>query len=327
MIELFDLTMDFLATIKAPSPVFPNDQNAIVSVSADASVSQGFQVLIKNNILSAPVFDYEQNKYCYMFSLRDVVEHALRVLGEVEFSDENIPAVAFLTEKDHFRNYKVKDIVGRKEKLVEVGTDITVDKVVELMVHSKAHRVISLNADRSLNNIITQSRIVECLVQLFDVSPSLGALGKQTVGDLRLATESIISVKESDKAIEAFRLMCQKDVCGLPVLGANNKLVGNISESDLRTIQSNAQYLKLLYMPVCEYLEAMQKHESTLPRARKARSLVKCELTDTYRTVVERVVESKVHRCYVVDGSGTAIGVISLHDLLRALVNFPPSAP
>jgi hypothetical protein len=36
--------MDFLATIKAPSPVFPNDQNAIISVGADAPVSQAFQV-------------------------------------------------------------------------------------------------------------------------------------------------------------------------------------------------------------------------------------------------------------------------------------------
>jgi len=319
--------MDFLATIKAPSPVFPNDQNAIISVNSDASVSQAFQVLIKNNILSAPVFDYEQNKYCYMFSIRDVVEHALRVLDETE-SDENIPAVAFLTEKDHFRNYKVKDVVGRKEPLVEVGTNITVDKVVELMVHSKAHRVVSLNPDHSLNNIITQSRIVECLVQLFDVSPSLGFLGKQTVKDLGLAkTDSIVGVRESDKAIQAFRIMCQNNVSALPVLSSNNQLVGNISESDLRAIQSNAQYLKLLYLPVGEYLEAMRKHETTLPRARKAKPLVKCELIDTYRSVVERVVETKVHRCYVVDGSGTMIGVISLHDILRSLVKFAPPAP
>lgn len=322
--------MDFLATIKAPSPVFPNDQNAIVSVNADASVSQAFEVLIKNNILSAPVFDYEQNKYWYMFSIRDVVEHAMRIFDEEEFSHESLPAVAFLTEKDHFRNYKVKDIVGRKEKLLEVGTDITVDKVVEMMVNSNAHRVISLNPDRSLNNIITQSRVVECLVQLFDVSPSLGSLGKQTVKDLGLGkNDSIVSVRDSDKAIQAFKLMCQNNISGLPVLGAKNELVGNISESDLRAIQSNAQYLKLLFLPVGEYLEAMRKHESTLPRAVRAKPkpLVKCELIDTYRTVVERVVEAKVHRCYVIDGSGAVIGVISLHDILRALVKFAPPAP
>lgn len=320
--------MDFLATIKAPSPVFPNDQNALVSVAADAPVSEAFKVLIKNDFHAAPVFDYTQNKYCYMFSIRDVVHHALKVLEEPQFTDDDVPAITFLTEKDHFRNYKVQDIVGRKEPLVEVGTDVTVDKVVEFMVNANAHRVVSLNPDGSLNNIITQSRVTECLVQLFDVSPSLGALGKQTVQDLKLAkTGAIVSIRESDKAIKAFKLMCENNVSGLPVLSSNNTLVGNISEGDLRAIQNNAQYLKLLYLPVSEYLEAMRKDARTQYGPGKGRSQVTCEPTDTFRTVVERVVESRVHRCYVVDGSGAMVGIISLHNILAALVKFSQAAP
>jgi len=320
--------MDFLATIKAPSPVFPNDHNTIISVAADASVADAFKVLIKNNFHAAPVFDYTQNTYCCMFSIRDVVHHALRVLDEPQFMNEDIPAITFLTEKDHFRNYKVQDVIARKEKLVEVGTDITVDKVVEFMVNANAHRVVSLNPDGSLNNIITQSRVLECIVQLFDISPSLSALGKQTVQDLKLAkTGSIVSVRESDKAVQAFRLMCENNVSGLPVLSASNTLVGNISESDLRTIQFNAQYLKLLYLPVGEYLEAMRKDARTRLGPGKARSLATCEPIDTFRAVVERVVESKVHRCFVVDGCGAVVGIISLHDILAALVKFSQSAP
>lgn len=40
--------------------------------------------------------------------------------------------------------------------MLEIGTDVSVDKVVELMVNNNVHRVISLNPDHSLNNIITQ---------------------------------------------------------------------------------------------------------------------------------------------------------------------------
>lgn len=69
----------------------------------------------------------------------------------------------------------------------------------------------------------------------------------------------------------------------------------------MRAIQSNAQYLKLLYLPVSEYLDMMKKYRATEPRAPKPRPLVKCDKIDTYRTVVERVAESKVHRCFVVD--------------------------
>jgi CBS domain-containing protein len=320
--------MDFLATIKAPSPVFPNDQNAIISVGADAPVSQAFKVLIKNNILAAPVFDYAKNKYYYMFSMRDVVFHALRVLDATNFENETMPAITFLTEKDHFRNYKVQDIVGRKEKLVEIGTDITVDKVVELMVRTHAHRVVSLNPDRSLNNIITQSRVVECLVQLFDVSPSLGALGKQTVHDLELAKkENLTSISIDKRAVDAFKAMCENNISGLPVVGPDGTLVGNLSESDLRAIQSNAQYLKIFYLPLNEYMDLMHKHQREEPRNYHSRPIVKCEGVDSFRAVVERVVEHKVHRCYEVDSDGKLIGVISLHDILSALVKFSAAAP
>lgn len=320
--------MDFLATIKAPSPVFPNDGNAIISVGADAPVAEAFQVLIKNNILAAPVFDYATNKYCCMFSIRDVVYHALRVLGE-KFENEDMPSITFLTEKEHFRNYKVKDIISQKETLAEVGTDITVDKVVELMVKSNAHRMVSLNPDGSLNNIITQSRLLECLVQLFTVSPSLGKLGNQTLQDLGIAQkDELITVREGDKAVDAFKIMCDKNISGLPVVSNDGTLVGNISESDLRVIKNNAQYLKMLYLPVNEYLEAMKTHLNTGAKG-TVRPLVKCEMLDTYRTVVDRIVENKIHRCYVVDSNNKLVGAISLHDLLAALVKHAPnpSAP
>jgi len=319
--------MDFLATIKAPSPIFPNDQNAIVSVGADAPVSQAFQVLIKNNILAAPVFDYSKNKYCCMFSMRDVVYHALRVLDETKFEDEDVPSITFLTEKDHFRNYKVQDVICGKEKLVEVGTDVTVDKVVELMARTGAHRVVSLNPDGSLNNIITQFRVLECLVQLFEVSPSLGKLGNQTIVDLGIGQkDSLITVNEEAKAVNAFKTMCDHNVSGLPVIRSDGTLVGNISESDLRVIQSNAQYLKMLYLPVSEYLEVMKRHLSSSSPKGCVKPLVKCEPIDTYRTVVERIVENKVHRCYIVDSSDHIIGAISLRDILTALVKFSPEA-
>jgi len=317
--------MDFLATIKAPSPVFPNDHNTIVTVAEDASVSEAFQALINNNVLSAPVFNYDLNKYCNMFSMRDVVHHALHILDETEFTTEDMPAITFLTEKDHFRKYKVKDVIGKKEKLVEVDSETTVDNIVRMMVNCNVHRAVSVNpADHSLSNIITQSRVVECLSQLFAVSPSLGRLGKQTVLSLHLASvDTIFSAKDTDKAIDAFRLMCEHNISGLPVVDENNRLVGNISESDLRVIKSDAQYLKMLFQPVREYLTALHKVEQQLPRARKTRALVTCKMTDTYKTVVEKVTEARVHRCFVVDDNGALTGVVSLHNILSALVNFP----
>jgi len=309
--------MDFLKTLKSPSPVFPNDRNIIAFINEEDSISSAFQTLIKNQVLSAPVFSNREKKYCYMLSMRDILDHALHILDECEFAGDDTPAVAFLTEKEHFRKYRVKDIAGNRDKLVQIGTDFTVDKVVELMVDNNAHRIIVLNPDNSLSNLITQSRVVECLVQLFDISPSLGALGKRTVENLGLAkTDNLISCQNSDKTIDAFRKMNENQISGIPVLNSEKMLVGNISESDLKAIESNARFLKLLHLPVCEYLEALGQ-----------RNVVKCKPSDTFRQVVERVTESYVHRCYVVDDDDHLIGVISLHNILEALVKYSSPAP
>ena len=36
--------MDFLKTLKAPSPVFPNDSNKLVVLNSDSSIADAFQV-------------------------------------------------------------------------------------------------------------------------------------------------------------------------------------------------------------------------------------------------------------------------------------------
>ena len=264
-------------------------------------------------------------------------------------------------------------------------------------------------------NEYIQSRIVECLVQLFGVSPSLGALGKQTVKDLGFTTkDNLVSISADKKAVDAFRMMCDSNLSGLPVIGyvrcsilfsvscsivlgmmcecvcvrvamictiyidvfsciffntfspsfliiklyhllmsgrVDGTLVGNISERDLQSIQSNAQYLKMLYQPIPEYLAFMHEHQRHQPSASASGTprrplIVQCQPTDSFQAVVERVVEHKVHRCYVVDSAGKLVsrvegeggeggevrlkvmkshifmqtGVISLHDILAALV-------
>lgn len=139
---------------------------------------------------------------------------------------------------------------------VTIDTNATADRVVELMVNTKAHHVLGLDTTGELKNVVTQSRIVECISTLFGVDPRLTALGDKTVQELGIGLREVLCINESAGAADAFRKLANNNVSGLAVVKDGSKtLVGNISVRDLRLIGSNASFLKLLSLPVSEYLE------------------------------------------------------------------------
>jgi len=316
---LYRTTMDFLKTLKVPSPVFPNEDSKLITINSDASVSDGFKTLINYNIVSVPIYDEKTQTYLSSLSLVDVVLHAIDSISDIEadISSGVSCALNILSEKEHFRSYKAKDIAGRSKQPLPVVSNpqVTIDHVVDIMVKTKAHHVLALKGNE-LCNIITQSRIVECISMLFDVDPGLTALGRKTVQELGMGLRDVVSVYDSTKAADAFRMLAEKNVTGMAVLNNSATLVGNISIRDLRAIKSNATFLKLLLLPLYDYLEAAHNQFGI------SKATIKCGLHDTYKAVMERIVENKVHRCFVVNDSNELVGVVTMWDLLNQLLTF-----
>lgn len=146
--------------------------------------------------------------------------------------------------------------VGKSHEPLPVISDpqVTIDRVVDIMVKTKAHHVLAVKG-KELCNVITQSRIVECLSMLFGVDPTFTVLGGKTVQELNLGLRNVVSTHESAKAVDAFRMLAEKHISGMAVLNNSGAIVGNISVRDLRVIRSNAAFLKLLLLPLSEYLE------------------------------------------------------------------------
>jgi len=306
--------------------VFPNDSSSLVELNGDASVAEGFKLLISQNILSVPLFDEKTHSYTTSLSMLDVVLHAIDSIGdfEADVASGVSSALSVLSEKEHFRAYKAKDIAGKSQEPIIVISDpqVTIDRVVDKMVKTKAHHVLAVK-DKELCNVITQSRIVECLSMLFGVDPTFTALGGKTVEELNLGLCDVVSIHDHTKAADAFRMLAEKRITGMAVLSDSGALIGNISVRDLRAIKSNAAFLKLLLLPISEYLEIAHTEFGM------SSAVVKCGVNDTYKTVMERIVENKVHRCYIVNESGELAGVVTMWDLLNQLVNFSvtPHAP
>lgn len=131
-------------------------------------------------------------------------------------------------------------------------------------------------------------------------------------------------------------------VSGLPVVNAEGVLVGNISASDLKVIAIfnsiylyqlvgfNHEFVGLITAPIKEYLNQLKAFKDTVPiRSSNATSqeeekphwVAKCKVTDTLGSIVKQVNFYSVHRVYCVDKNGKPVRVISLTDILKALLD------
>jgi len=62
----------------------PGDERDIVEISSTLSIGDGFQVLLDNNVLSAPVYDSTEKVYVGFLDLRDLVSWAVFLFDEQE---------------------------------------------------------------------------------------------------------------------------------------------------------------------------------------------------------------------------------------------------
>jgi len=156
------------------------------------------------------------------------------------------------------------------------------------------------------------------------------ALDVETAAELM--TPNPVSIRDNATDKEAVALLIDKGFSAAPVIDGAGRPVGVLSRSDLLVHdREQVQYLK----PVPEYFD---RGELATPTGEKLpgsfqvekvdRTLVKEMMTPVVFSVrpeapvakvVEEMVNLKVHRLFVVEGSGVLVGVISALDVLRHL--------
>jgi 5'-AMP-activated protein kinase regulatory gamma subunit len=86
--------------------------------------------------------------------------------------------------------------------------------------------------------------------------------------------------------------------------------VGTLSASDLRGI--NDETLNTLTLPVREFLDKVQRKAPASP--------VRCSPDEKLDTVIDRLIQSRVHRLWITDENQKPVGVVALTDVIRTLL-------
>lgn len=236
-----------------------------------------------------------------------------------------------LTSSDFYKNTKVRDISGSFRWAPFLALQKSNSFLTMLLLLSK-YRMKSIpvvdTGEGKIDNIITQSAVIHMLEECSGLH-WFERWGTKKLSDLGLPLmkpNHIFKVYEDETVLQAFELMRQKGVGGVPVVErGGRKAVGNISIRDIQFLLIAPEiYKNYRSITVKNFLTAvrsyLKEHKESSPLLN---CMVTCKREDTIKEVIAMLDSNKIHRIYVVDDDGNLEGVITLRDIISKLVHEP----
>eukprot|EP01126_Amoeba_proteus_P042390 TRINITY_DN4606_c0_g4_i3.p1 TRINITY_DN4606_c0_g4~~TRINITY_DN4606_c0_g4_i3.p1 ORF type:complete len:298 (+),score=52.03 TRINITY_DN4606_c0_g4_i3:104-997(+) len=259
-------------------------------------ISVVFQRLLRSHILSLPVY-----------TVKDGIK---QYFGFVDIMDI---LYSFMLNQAGLTNYAaVRDIINLSSRNPWLFLHTTDDLLSACSLLSGAHQDSSVHrcavfdvgpSGPYMFSILSQSKLVEYIGGNLNTCP----LFEKTIEELKIGFRKVRSVNISKNVIVAFEKLKKYEVSGLAVVDNSQRIVGNISASDLKDIYMLPKgFSQVLNAPIREYLIEKRKKKPIFLNPKVA------TLADAYQIIITR----KIHRVYLVDQDERALGLITLTDLL-----------
>jgi CBS-domain-containing membrane protein len=236
--------------------------------------------------------------------------------------------VKLLQKESDFSRTMVKEIMLNPVRKFSpfrphrVGTSLF--SAWELLAKEGLHRIPIIDANDEIQDIITQSMMIDFLWQNIE---SFSSRADLKVSQFDPPTRDLAVISRHAKAIEAFREMSTYHLTGLGVIDNNGRLVDVISLRDMKlTCAWNETSFSYFWDTVGAYKDQLRANfPNDFPPARPQVVLS----SDTLYTVLEMMAVEHLHRVFVVDSkeSMKPIRTITQTDVLKLLMKFEPIHP
>uniref|UniRef100_A0A4W6DIJ3 Protein kinase AMP-activated non-catalytic subunit gamma 2 n=1 Tax=Lates calcarifer TaxID=8187 RepID=A0A4W6DIJ3_LATCA len=300
-----DIYMRFMKSHKCYD-IVPTSSKLVVFDTA-LQVKKAFFALVANGVRAAPLWDTEKQSFVGMLTITDFIIILHRYYKS--------PMVQIYELEEHkLETWREVYLQATFKPLVNISPDASLFDAVYTLIKNKIHRlpVIDPVTGNALY-ILTHKRILKFL-QLFMCEMPKPAFMKQTLGELGIGTyHDIAFIHPDTPIIKALNIFVERRVSALPVVDDSGKVVDIYSKFDVINLAAEKAYNNL---------------DITVTQALKHRSqyfegVVKCHKMETMETIVDRIVKAEVHRLVVVDERSSIEGIVSLSDILQALVLSP----
>jgi CBS domain-containing protein len=299
-------------------------KDKIISIQYNETIPQVLEKIFSNKILSAPIVDKKSNVIgcvgiidIVLFSLnvcqsgQEVVKFLGLPLVDAEFVNfDNIKN--YLAEEDSLTGALIGDSAhflsnfSHQNLLQVLPPEVSFKEIVTTL--SKVHRV-AIEKDGHLLNYISQSEIVRFLKE----KKAYEHVSEKSIKELHLGNTDVVHIKDTQRVVEAYKLMIENKVSGVAVVNEQKQLVGQISAQDIKCVSSSGDLIIRLYDPFPTYKQFQTEKNVT-------QKTIAVTLDATLSNVLDTLVNNRLHRVFVIGNNNHLERVITLTDLLKLLI-------
>ncbi|XP_077480529.1 5'-AMP-activated protein kinase subunit gamma-2-like isoform X5 [Stigmatopora argus] len=280
----------------------------LVVLDSTLEVKKAFLAFVANGVRAAPVWESQKQSFVGMLTITDFINILTRYYKS--------PMVQIYELEEHkiewWREMYLRETL---DPLVHISPDGSVFEAVRSLIRNKIHRLPVMDPPSgNVLYILTHKRILKFLQLSLREMPT-PAFMKKTLEEAGVGTyHHVASVRPDTSLMAALSIFTRRRVSALPVVNHLGQVVDIYSKFDVMNLAAEKTYNDL---------------EASVTRALGNRSrryfegLVKCHKTETLETIVDRIVKAEVHRLVAVDQESRVVGIVSLSDILQALIRTP----
>ena len=290
------------------------ESSKVVVLDTQLLVKDAFQVLVENNVRSAPLWDAEARAYTGLISMTDFIavlkyfyRSPLAGMDElVEYSISRWRGLASSEPETKHRVIHGLHSVAPTDSLLDVAT---------LLVEHDVHRAPVVEPEtNTIFATLTHWDVLDATVASVALSPPyLDA----SITDLGVGVfKSVITVSPETPLIVVLNIFFERSISAVPIIDSTGVVLDIYSKSDVYDLARSQAYQDL-DITVDEAIE----YRAGAPAFHTASK------HDSLASVIATLRATHAHRLICIDSTSRITGIVSLGDVLIYLLNPTPVAP
>ncbi|XP_061841107.1 5'-AMP-activated protein kinase subunit gamma-1 isoform X2 [Nerophis lumbriciformis] len=279
----------------------------LVIFDTKLQVQKAFYALVANSLRAAPLWDSKLQKFVGMLTITDFIN--------ILHCYYKSPLVQMYELESHkIETWRDVYLKSSPPLLISISPDASLFDAIYSLLKHKIHRLPVIDPQSgNVLHILTHKRILKFLHIFGKKVPKPVFLHRQ-IQELGIGTfRNIATVHQTATLYDALAIFVDRRVSALPVVDEGGKVVALYSKFDVINLAAQKTYNNLHVT----MLEALCR------RTCFVEGVIKCYPDETLETVIDRLVTAEVHRLVLVDRGDVVRGIISLSDLLQAMVLTP----
>ncbi|XP_023695852.2 5'-AMP-activated protein kinase subunit gamma-1 isoform X2 [Paramormyrops kingsleyae] len=279
----------------------------LVIFDTTLQVKKAFFALVANGLRAAPLWDNKLQCFVGMLTITDFINILHRYYKSPMVQIYELEEHKIETWREVYLHYSC-------HSLISITPDSSLFDAIYSLLKNKIHRLPVIDPESgNVLHILTHKRILKFL-HIFGATIPKPRFLQKRIREAQIGTfKHIATVKETETLYDALSIFVGRRVSALPVVNEKGKVVALYSRFDVINLAAQKSYNNL----------NMTMREAVQSRGCCVEGVLKCYPHETLEVIIDRIAKAEVHRLVLVDEDDVVRGIISLSDLLQALVLTP----